>query len=341
MPAASLLLRCSLFPLLAPRGRGRAGRRPKPEDFVIVQKGRCPIIVSAPHGGRKKVPDVPERVGKGIANFQTVLDANTAELTEKLRRRNGESSSTASRGSSSPGSSASTSTRTARANSGYESEKAKPYYDAYHDSLEAACKAVKKKFGRGLLLDIHGQGEFRDAICRGTQNGKTVTLLKDRDGWAAITGKQSVLGHMERIGYKVLPTCDADEKTKEEPKFNGGHIVDTYGSHTGYAIDAIQLEFGSDPPREGEGSLREDREGPRRRGRRLPRRVSEEQEVAAAITSGCPVANRPEATHCLRTRRVGATPRLAIRSFTSQPVDRRAPMTSVRCFGSDCSSPRS
>jgi hypothetical protein len=43
----------------------------------------------------------------------------------------------------------------------------------------------------------------------------------------------------------VLPSCDADAKTKEEPKFNGGHIVRTYGSHTGYAIDAIQLEFGT------------------------------------------------------------------------------------------------
>ena len=60
------------------------------------------------------------------------------------------------------------------AEEGYESEKAKPTYDAYHSALAAACKAVKEKHGRGLLLDIHGQGEFKDAICRGTRNGKTV-----------------------------------------------------------------------------------------------------------------------------------------------------------------------
>jgi N-formylglutamate amidohydrolase len=131
------------------------------------------------------------------------------------------------------------------AEQGYESEQARPLYDAYHGALAAACKAVKQKYSRGLLLDLHGQGEFRDAICRGTKNGKTVTLLKDRDGWSAVTGKRGVLGYLQRIGYRVLPSCDADEKTKEPAKFNGGYIVETYGSHTGYAIDAIQLEFGS------------------------------------------------------------------------------------------------
>ena len=61
----------------------------------------------------------------------------------------------------------------------------------------------------------------------------------------AIRGKNSVLGRMEKLGYKIIPPGDANEKTKEEPKFTGGHIVSTYGSHTGYAIDAIQLEFGT------------------------------------------------------------------------------------------------
>lgn len=216
----------------------------KPADFVVVQKGTLPIIVSAPHGGRKKVPDVPERVGTGVAQFATVLDANTDLIAEAFaaeleKRLDGKPWLVVARFErkyldvNRPREQA------------YESDKAKPYYDAYHEPLEAACKAVKAKFGRGLLLDIHGQGEFKDAICRGTQNGKTVTLLKDRDGWRAVTGKQSVLGFLQKRGYKVLPSCDADEKAKEEPKFNGGYIVSTYGSHTGYAIDAIQLEFGS------------------------------------------------------------------------------------------------
>jgi N-formylglutamate amidohydrolase len=216
----------------------------KPEDLVTIQKGTLPIIISAPHGGRKKVPEVSERLGKGLTNFATVLDANTAELAEKVaaeleKQLKGKPWLVIARFSRQY------IDANRSAEQAYENDKAKPFYDAYHVPLEAACKAVKEKFGRGILLDIHGQGEFLDTICRGTQNGKSVTVLKDRFGWLAVTGKHSILGHMQRCGYKVLPNCDADEKTKEESKFNGGYIVSHYGSHTGYAIDAIQLEFGT------------------------------------------------------------------------------------------------
>lgn len=237
------LLACLLpaFVSLAPAEEPKA---PKPEDFVTVQKGTLPIIISAPHGGRKKVPDVPERVGTGLTNFHTVRDENTAELTEKLvaevqERLKGKPWVVIARFerkyldvNRSP-------------EQGYESEKAKPYYDAYHNALAAACKAVKQKFGRGILLDIHGNAVHPNAICRGTQNLKTVSLLKQREGMAAIRGKNSVLGRMNKLGYKIIPSPDDDDSTKEEPKFTGGHIVATYGSHTSYAIDAIQVEIGS------------------------------------------------------------------------------------------------
>jgi N-formylglutamate amidohydrolase len=222
-----------------------AADEPKPADLVLVQKGTLPIIVSAPHGGSMKVPGVPERSGKGVANFYAVSDSNTLELTEVFaaeleKQLGGKPWLVVARfdrkyiDANRPPEGA------------YETDKAKPYYDAYHDALTAACKAVKKEFGRGILLDVHGQGEFDDAICRGTQNGKTVTLLKERFFWPAVSGKRSVLGQMQRGGYKVRPDCDAPEKTKEDAKFSGGYTVGTYGSHTGYGIDAIQLEFGTD-----------------------------------------------------------------------------------------------
>jgi len=217
---------------------------PKSTDLILIQKGTLPIIVSAPHGGRLAVPGVPERIGRGLTNFQTVRDDHTAELAESFAAELGEQLK---------GKPWLVVARFDRmfidvnrpAKEGYESEKARSTYDAYHATLAAACKAVREKDGRGLLLDIHGQGEFKDAICRGTRNGKTVSLLLDRDGRAALTGKRSVLGHLQRIGYRILPSCDGDEKVKEEVKFSGGYIVDTYGSHTRFAIDAIQLEFGT------------------------------------------------------------------------------------------------
>lgn len=216
----------------------------KTAGLIHIQNGTLPIIISAPHGGRLEVPGVTERVGRGLTNFQTVRDDHTAELAgdfaaEVEKQLKGKPWLVVARFDRKY------LDANRAAEEGYESVKAKPVYDAYHSALATACKAVKMKFGRGLLLDIHGQGEFKDAICRGTRNGKTVTLLLDRDGRHALVGRRSVLGHLQRNGYRVLPSCDADEDAKEVARFSGGYIVDTYGSQTGHAIDAIMLEFGT------------------------------------------------------------------------------------------------
>jgi N-formylglutamate amidohydrolase len=240
-------MQCRLLLLVIPLATLylRAGDdSPKPVDLILTQKGTLPIIVSAPHGGRLGVPGVPERAGKGLTNFQTVRDDHTAELAESFAAELEEQLK---------GKPWLVVARVDRkyvdvnrpAEEAYESTKAKAVYDAYHTALATACKAVKEKFGRGLLLDLHGQGEFKDAICRGTRNGKTVTLLVDRDGRQSLIGRRSVLGYLQRNGYRVLPSCDTESDVREVPKFNGGYVVDTYGSHTGYAIDAIMLEFGS------------------------------------------------------------------------------------------------
>ncbi len=216
----------------------------KAEELVSVQRGTLPIIVSAPHGGQNELKDVPERLGVGVKKFAKVRDVNTSELAEKFiakieKELGGKVWFVIARFER----------KFADANRprelAYESDKAKPAYEAYHDALAAACKAVKDKHGAGLLLDLHGQGFFETHICRGTQNGKTVKLLEQRHGRPAVVGRKSVLGQMERSGYKVLPKCNAAETAREEPQFNGGYIVQTYGSHTGYGIDAIQFEFGT------------------------------------------------------------------------------------------------
>ncbi len=220
-----------------------AGQEPvSPAALVTVRTGTVPVIISAPHGGRRPVPGVPERKGDGVAKFAKVRDENTAELAGKLlieldKQLGGKPFAVIARFErkyldvNRP------------ADGAYEDPKAGPYYDAYHAALADACRAVKAKWGRGLLLDIHGQTGRPDAVCRGTNNLTTVTLLRERFGPTAVTGPKSVLGSLEARGYTIFPRCDSDEK--EDSRYNGGHIVQTYGSHHGYAIDAIQLEFGS------------------------------------------------------------------------------------------------
>jgi N-formylglutamate amidohydrolase len=226
-----------------------AAARPQPvapppvSPLVGVQEGALPVIISAPHGGTKEVPGVPPRTGEGFAKgpsgFFAGRDTGTEELAEaiarEVERRFGRKPNFV----------------IARfhrkyidanrpAEIGIENPKARPTYDAYHQTLAAYSRAVQKAHGRGLLIDVHGQGTAADTIFRGTRNGQTVKLLVERFGEKAHNGPDSFFGFLDAAGCTTHPHDGA----KEQPGFTGGYIVQTYGSHTAYGIDAIQLEFG-------------------------------------------------------------------------------------------------
>jgi N-formylglutamate amidohydrolase len=218
----------------------------KPAEFVSAQAGKLPILISAPHGGAKAVPGVTPRTGEGLtrggSGFFAGRDTGTEELAhavaEAVEKKLGAKPYFVI---------AKFHRKYLDANRppeiGVESQAARPVYDAYHDTLAKYCKAVKTEYGRGLLIDVHGQGTAKDTIFRGTQNGKTVALLRQRFGEKAHTGEQSLFGLLATNGCKVFP---ADLTGKEQAGFTGGHIVQKYGSHEGYGIDAVQLEFGGD-----------------------------------------------------------------------------------------------
>ena len=210
--------------------------------LVTVQKGTLPIILSSPHGGRKPIPDTPPRKGEGIQRFVAVRDDNTAELTEKLadtieKQLGGRPYVVIARFErkfADPNRAAA---------EAFEHPNAKVHYDAFHAALREATADVKAKWSRGLLLDVHGQAVTPDAIYRGTRDGKSVTELMKREGETAVVGPKSLFGLLAAAGYPTFPEKAATGIGKET-RFNGGYITDTYGSHQGTAIDAIQLEFG-------------------------------------------------------------------------------------------------
>lgn len=210
--------------------------------LVTVQKGTLPIILSSPHGGKAPIKETPVRKGAGVLRFVTTRDGNTAELTEKLadaieKALGGRPYVVIARFDrkyADPN---------RAAEEAYEHPNAKRHYDAYHDALKEAIAEVKGQWGRGLLLDIHGQGVQADGIFRGTRDGKSVVDLLKREGEPALLGPKSVIGHLAASGYNTLPKQPTKGIGKEE-RFNGGYITDAYGSHRQTSIDAIQLEFG-------------------------------------------------------------------------------------------------
>jgi N-formylglutamate amidohydrolase len=223
--------------------RAQDAKQASAGEPVATQEGVLPIILSAPHGGLAAIPGVPPRKGEGIPKgpkgFFTGRDTGTEQLTyalaaaveAKLGKKPYFVVAKFHRKFLDPNRPAALA---------YEDARARPMYDHYHQTLARYCRDVQKAYGRGLLLDVHGQGAAPDTIFRGTKNGQTVTLLVQRYGIKAQNGPQSFFGLLAAQGFKVHPLDDG----KEQAGFTGGYIVQTYGSHQGYGIDAIQLEFG-------------------------------------------------------------------------------------------------
>ena len=237
--AAAILL----APLIRSAAAAAGGKEFAASDFISVQKGDLPIIFSAPHGGMMPIPGVPERKGEGMktggAGFFAGRDENTellaAAIAAAIEKRLGKKPYFV----------------IAKAHRKYvdanrppeiavEHPRAREVYDAYRGKLAEFCDDVQKRFGHGLLIDVHGQAAARDTVFRGTHNGATDALLAKMLGDKIHAGPQSLAGLLVARGINMKPT----DTSPEASGFNGGHIVQTYGKHEG--IGAVQCEFGMD-----------------------------------------------------------------------------------------------
>lgn len=209
--------------------------------LLTLWAGSLPVILSAPHGGREMIPGVAPRRGVGVPQFTVERDSNTAELAEtlavKLREKFGARPFLVV---------ARFERKFVDANrdpaAAFEAPQAKPYYENYHRAISESAESIRQNWGSGLLLDIHAQGAQAETIFRGTDNGRSVSQLQQQYGKAALSGPQSVLGHLASLGYKILPDPAGQDR---ETRYTGGFTTRTYGSHQGTKIDAIQLELGS------------------------------------------------------------------------------------------------
>lgn len=214
------------------------------KQLIYSQQGELPIIISAPHGGELEIPDAKPRTGEGLekkpGGFVTARDTGTSEiarlLADSLQKTFGKPPyvvvNLAHRRYMDPNRPAA---------EAYEETSSQKVYEQYHNFLDKACRDVRENFHTGILVDLHGQGSRRNTVFRGTQNGLTVALLKQRFGEKAHTGDQSFFGLLRTRGFTVFPDpLDG----KEQAGFTGGFIVKNYGSHDKYGIDAMQLEFG-------------------------------------------------------------------------------------------------
>lgn len=208
------------------------------EALIHTELGELPIVLTAPHGGKQRIADVPDRstgvTTRDIATYEVALGV-AEEIEERVGKRPYLLAALFHR------SSADANREPAGA---YEDEDAEPHYEAYHDSLLEIVAEVRRRWpGRGLLLDIHGQASF-EGIHRGTKDGRTVRRLVKRMGEEAFVGPEGLFGRIAAAGYEVFPPVGAPlGEPEEDSRFNGGFTVRAYsGDDDG--VDAIQIEIG-------------------------------------------------------------------------------------------------
>jgi hypothetical protein len=104
----------------------------------------------------------------------------------------------------------------------YSDPAAKPYYDYYHQSIRNFVDEIRQKWPNGaVLLDIHGNSDYPNAVIRGTRDGLTVTKLLGRYGWPALIGPNSIFGQLAALlspNYIVMPSIAAGGNSQRASK---------------------------------------------------------------------------------------------------------------------------
>jgi N-formylglutamate amidohydrolase len=213
--------------------------RAAPAEFIVVQAGDLPVILTAPHGGTE-MAGLPTRNGG-----TTLRDAQTLELTQNLAR-----GLAARLGAAPYVVAAKFSRKVIDANrapaEAFEDASAQPLYNAYHAQISRFVADAKARFPAGvLLIDVHGQSAEPNAVVRGTRNGATVRSLIERGGVAALIGPQSILGVLQAKGIQVIPANTPPPLPAEDSRYDGGFTVATYSRAAGGGINTIQLEIGA------------------------------------------------------------------------------------------------
>ena len=221
-------------------GLGSLSAQDVSKKLISVQSGSLPIILSAPHGGNFTIEGVPERKGEGVKRFVRTKDMWTDQLTvnlaDAIEKKTGKRPYVVVANFHRKFIDANRS-----ADLAYESPEAKPVYDSYHRAIASARREVLLRWGQGMLFDVHGQAAEAKAIFRGTQNGQTTSHLVGKFGQEALSGEKSVFGLFAKESIDVIPDLGPGHR---ETRSTGGYTVRTYGSSSGGAMDAIQLEFG-------------------------------------------------------------------------------------------------
>ena len=172
----------------------------EPEDYFTVVEGDVPIILTAGHGGTLSYPFPPrtctgDEVCGGDANTRLLAPQASDAFYGLTGKRPYMIVAQGSRKYIDLNRD-----KTAVPNLAFEDPLAEPFYDYYHGTIEGFIDDVIGQYGRGLLLDIHGQSSIPDQVLRGTKNGLSTTQLLDDFGSPSLNGGEQHFRHARCFG---------------------------------------------------------------------------------------------------------------------------------------------
>ncbi|CAI8256498.1 MAG: Uncharacterised protein [Flavobacteriaceae bacterium] len=136
----------------------------------------------------------------------------------------------------------------------------------FHEKITAYSSSIENTFGRGLLIDIHGQSHPIQRIELGyLLNGEDLRTLQENPeqfSSASVSIRQALENHpqnmeledlltgpralgtlLEEAGFPSVPSASDTAPAPGDLFFSGGHNTQTHGSRDQGMIDAIQLEL--------------------------------------------------------------------------------------------------
>lgn len=235
-------------------GRSYFGRN----QYVEYIYGDLPVIVTAPHGGVIRAPDMPDR-----AVADTLRDANTQELARAIDTAFVVATSHHPHVVMCRVHRVKLDCNRELAVASMGDPEAAQAWDEFHAFIAVAKAVIVREQGSGLLIDLHGHGHTLQRLelgylLSGTALGNPDSVL-DRPEWfdsvsvralgatpgrrlsAILRGPSSLGDLFAGRGYPAVPS-GPDPAPAGTPYFNGGYNTVTHGSRAGGSVSAVQLE---------------------------------------------------------------------------------------------------
>lgn len=260
--AASVLTAAEPPPRVA--GQAYYGRN----QYVEYVAGTLPIVLSAPHGGREKPAELPDREQGTFA-----FDVNTQELARAI------DAAFVARTSQHPHLIlCRVSRRKVDCNREIQegaagNPLAEQTWKDFQGFIAEARATVVAKHGKGFYIDLHGHGHPDARLELGYAHGRADLALKDEDlgqrtlaakgslnlfavkdpgGYPALLhGPRSLGGLLEKAGFPSTP--GPSKPVPDEPFFNGGYNTRTHTAE-GTRFAGLQIETHSKGVRDTEAN---------------------------------------------------------------------------------------